>query len=382
MDDRSNWINFTEEVQPPTQEFVDQYWELLKDEIPQELKFLRDFNVKNLGANKSYMLILFEKRDNPSRIMKFSLINEEDEGVVSLIENERNTLDSISKHKISPQLIYSNIDKGEQSEILPKLILTSLEGLGNNLSGWPTQEWWEKDKEKLVECLAKLHDPKNKNQKNKTIGIRDWANNYIFNEDICVELLLEPETPEEIFDFLDLCKIAFNNILDELDEKDFVLCHNNICKSSVLYDQTSEQKFKFINFHKSVIGPRELDIHAVYHRLGLEKYDFRSSGNVCPKDDLEILYKKHTGKDIFFSQDMRFINTIQRLILLLFENNMPPVALFQSDPFYKLGKRKTEFNFLKRRLYSIICDHSFSQREFFEYYKSNKLPFTELNMYG
>ena len=51
--------------------------------------------------------------------------------------------------------------------------------------------------------------------------------------------------------------------------------------------------------------------------------------------------------------------------------------------FIETPSREVEFSFLKRRLYSIIIDKSFSfHHDFSDYTSETKLPFTDLVLYG
>jgi len=382
MENQSNYIKLIEEEEPPATEFLQNYWKTI-EELPDSLQFLRGHRIESLSSNKSYLLARFTKLNEKDVVAKIDLDAFDIEFCgkpFSLTEREFQVLSNLKNLEISPKLISFHESVDEQ---FPSVLLTSLEGIGNNLHEQPVQEWWEEYKDDLIKNLCKLHGEDAQSGLSKGFDIKDWFNDFIFGEENIAEFLLEPHTTEDMFDFLDKLKLVCNNIIDELDENNFVLCHNNLCKSSVLHNPNTESKFKFINFHKSIIGPPELDIHSVYHRLGLEDYNTRSGGVVNTLSDLERLYFKYSGYKPSFSNDFRFLNTVQRIMALLFENNMPPMVLYQSNLNLKYAKRKTEFSFLKRRLYSIIIDKSFSyHNNFSDYALGKKMPFTDLILYG
>lgn len=385
MESQSNWIRLVEEEEPPATEFLRNYWSSL-GELPESLKFLEGASIESLSSNKSYLLALFNTKKREQIVAKIDLdcFNGEIEGApTSLVDREAKVLKSISKLDISPTLICTHTDQETEEGQLPNILFTTLEGLGNNLHDQPTQDWWELYKKELVKELAKIHSEEALSGIPKGFKIKDWYNNFIFDEENIAEFILEPHTTEDLFEFLDKLQNTCNEILDTLDEKTFTLCHNNLSKSTVLHNPNTDSKFKFINFHKSIVGPRELDIHSIYHRLGLEEYDTRGDGFTNSKDDFLNLYFQETGYRASFSHDFKFLNTVQRIMMLLFENNMAPTVLYQSNLNRKFAHRNAEFGFLKKRLFSTIIDNSFNyHRDYINYVSKDPMPFSELILYG
>lgn len=391
MENQSNWIKLVEEEEPPATDFLQDFWRSLEPTLPDSLKFLEGASVKSLSSNKSYLLALMTTPKGENIVAKLDLESYEMEfsgEPFSLTKRESIVLNSIENLEIAPKVIHFYDKDTEdaqtpEEERFPSALFTTLEGLGNNLSDQPVQEWWESYKEDLIKVLAKLHNEDSKGGLNESFHFKEWLNSFVFNEDNIAEFILEPHTNENLFELMDILQSACNKILENLDENKFVLCHNNLSKSSVLHNPSTDSKFKLINFHKAIVGPPELDAHSIYHRLGLEEYDIRSGGIKNPIQEIKNLYLRHTGRALDFSPDFKFINTVQRIMMLLFENNMPPMILYQSNLNMKYAKRRAEFEFLKRRLFSIIIDDSFScKSDFSRYTSQNMLPFSELILYG
>jgi len=385
MEEESNYIKtFQEEFEPDSHSFVNEYFQLFKsnfenNKLPKEIRFLDDhaYRISAPTTNKTYLTAFFSKPGEQSYIGKFSLA---DDGAD--IKKEYKILKHLQKKKVCPEVLYY----GElDDELGVNFLFTTVEGVDNNLNGTNPQFWWDKNKEVLIDKLLCIHKYRNELSisSHDNILISEFFENILFEEENLFEYIFQSDSDQSLFDFISKCKEISLKICSKLDAKDLVLCHNNLCKSSVLFEPNSEEKFKFINFHKAIIAPPAIDLLSIYHRLSLEEDDVFRSFDLTNFRELKSLYESQSGKEIDFSQDIRFLNTIQRMLLLVYENNFPPVTLFQSNPLLKFRTRTAELKHLKERFLSIINHKDFSYSDdFFEYDNMNKMPFKELLLYG
>ena len=380
----SNYIKtFQEEYEPDSDSFVQEYFNLFKsnfdNDLPEEIRFLdeKKFRVHSPITNKAYLTAFFSKPEENSYIGKFSLINDGAD-----IKKESKILNYLQRFDVCPKLIYyGEFDDGSDINYL----FTSVEGINNNLNGTNPQFWWDDFKEVLIEKLKFVHFGKNEIEisKHENIFIHDFFKNILFDEENLFEYIFESNSGENLFDFITACKDICLNICSDLDKKEFALCHNNLCKSSILFEPDSEEKFKFINFHKAIIAPPAIDLLSIYHRLSLEEDDNFRNFNPSNFNDLKSIYEKSIGRENNFSADIRFLNAVQRLLLLIYQNNFPPLVLFQSNPMLKFRTRNSELTHLKRRIALIAREDDFSyKKHFVKYQNPESIPFKELLLYG
>ena len=385
MDEELNYIKtFQEEYEPDSYNFVNEYFEIFKSSfenntLPKEIRFLDDegFRVSAPTTNKTYLTVFFSKPEKPSYIGKFSLISDGAD-----IKKESIVLKAINKLDISPKLLhYGELQDGSDVNFL----FTTVEGANNNLNGTNPDFWWKNNKEVLLERLLSLHKTKNNIEiaRYENILISDFFENILFEEENLFNLIFQSDSEPPLFDFIMKCKEACLEICSNLDNKEFVLCHNNLCKSSVLFEPYSEEKFKFINFHKSMIAPPAIDLLSIYHRLSLEEDDYHSTFSRDNFTEIKKTYEKIAGIEIDFSDNIRFLNTIQRILFLIYENNFPPLALFQSNALLKFRSRNSELKYLKDRFLNIIQSPGFTHKTKFESIKNvDDIPLQELLLYG
>jgi len=385
MDEQSNYIKtFQEEYEPDSHSFVNEYFEIFKsnfknNELPKEIRFLDEegFRISAPTTNKTYLTAFFSKPGKSSYIGKFSLLSDGAD-----IKKESIILNSIKELDISPDLLYyGEIDDG--SDI--NFSFTTVEGVNNNLNGTNPDSWWTNHKETFLERLHLLH--KIKNDVNissyKDIFISDFFENVLFEDENLFDFIFQSDSEPPLFDFIMKCKDTCLEICSKLDKQEFVLCHNNLCKSSVLFEPNSEEKFKFINFHKAIIAPPAIDLLSIYHRLSLEEDDYHSAFSRDSFTEIKKVYEKISGFEIDFSDNMRFLNTVQRILFLIYENNFPPLALFQSNALLKFRTRNSELKYLKDRFLNIIQSPDFSYKKQFESIQNaNDIPLQELLLYG
>ena len=278
-------------------------------------------------------------------------------------------------------MYYGEIDDG--SDI--NFSFTTVEGVNNNLNGTNPDFWWTNQKETFLERLHLLHKIKNDANVSsyKDIFISDFFENVLFEDENLFDFIFQSDSEPPLFDFIMKCKDTCLEICSKLDKQEFVLCHNNLCKSSVLFEPNSEEKFKFINFHKAIIAPPAIDLLSIYHRLSLEEDDYHSAFSRDSFTEIKKVYEKISGFEIDFSDNMRFLNTVQRILFLIYENNFPPLALFQSNALLKFRTRNSELKYLKDRFLNIIQSPDFSYKKQFESIQNaNDIPLQELLLYG
>lgn len=385
MDEQSDYIKaFEEEFEPDSHSFVTQYVDYFKsnfseNDIPKDIKFLfeENFRVSAPTTNKTYLSVCFSKPGYESYVGKFSLT---EDGVD--LSKEYKILRQLESASVAPRPIYF---KDAESETDISFLLTTMEGSLNNLNSSNPQFWWEENKESFVQQLQHVHSIKNALgiSNHEDILINDFISNVLFDEENLFDFIFREDVDTSTFDFITKCEEICLEICSKLDKNDFVLLHNNLCKSSVLFEPNSDEKFKFINFHKAIIGPPAIDLLSSYHRLSLEKEDIQRFFNLNNFHELKSLYEKLSSKEIDYSVDIRFLNTVQRIMFLLYENNFQPVVLFQSNPIRKFKSRSSELNHLKSRFLNIIRDNDFSfKNRFKEYNGFEDLPFKELLLYG
>lgn len=385
MDEELNYIKaFQEEYEPDSHNFVNEYFEIFRshfenNELPKEIRFLDEegFKISAPTTNKTYLTAFFSKPGKNSYIGKFSLLADGAD-----IKKESIILNSLKKINISPKLLYyGEIDDGSDINFL----FTTVEGINNNLNATNPDFWWKNDKEVLLERLLSLHKAKNDINiaRYENIFISDFFENVLFEDENLFDFIFQSDSEPPLFDFIMKCKEVCLEICSNLDSKEFVLCHNNLCKSSVLFEPNSKEKFKFINFHKAMIAPPAIDLLSIYHRLSLEEDDYHSTFSRDNFTDIKKTYEKIAGVEIDFSDNMRFLNTVQRILFLIYENNFPPLALFQSNALLKFRSRNSELKYLKDRFLNIIQSPGFTYKTKFESIKNaDDIPLQELLLYG
>jgi hypothetical protein len=385
MEEELNYIKtFQEEYEPDSHNFVNEYFEIFKsnfenNELPKEIRFLDEqgFRISAPTTNKTYLTVFFSKPEKPSYLGKFSLVSDGAD-----IKKESVILKSLKDLDVSPELLYyGELQNGSDVNFL----FTTVEGVNNNLNGTNPDFWWANHKEILLERLLLLHKLKNNISVSRyeDIFISDFFENVLFEEENLFDFVFQSDSDPAFYDFILKCKDSCLDICSKLDKKEFVLCHNNLCKSSVLFEPNSKEKFKFINFHKSIIAPPAIDLLSIYHRLSLEEDDYHSSFSRDSFSEIKKVYEKIAGVEIDFSVDIRFLNTVQRILLLIYENNFPPVALFQSNALLKFRSRSSELKYLKDRFLNIIQSPEFSHKKQFEYIQNaDDIPLQELLLYG
>ena len=384
MAEELNYIKtFEEEFEPDSDSFVKEYFKLFKlnfpENLPKPIRFLeeKNYRIHSPITNKTYLSAFFSKPEEDSIIAKFSLIEDGAD-----IKKEAIILKNLYNTKVSPKLIhYGELEDGSGVNFL----FTSVEGINNNLNGTNPQFWWDENKEHLIDRLRVIHSKKNSADIHdyENIFIGDFFENVLFEEENLFEYIFESDSDSDLLDFIVICKNICLDICSKLRKEDFVLCHNNLCKSSVLFEPDSDEKFKFINFHKSIIAPPAIDLLSIYHRLSLEEDDDFRNFYLANFNELKTIYEKACNKEIDFSVEIRFLNAIQRLLFLIYENNFPPIVLFQSNPMLKFRSRNAELNHLKERICRIARDPNFKyQKEFNQYKNIDSIPIKELLLYG